>query len=132
MKIVLDTNVLISAIFWGGKPIRIFDLITENKVSLYATAEIMREYFRVIEKIGKNQDSFVNSWKMKLMDIVKIVETTICVKDCRDPKDNMFLECALATYSQIIVSGDKDLLTLHPYRGIEILKINEFLKRFDK
>jgi uncharacterized protein len=127
VKIVLDTNVLISAIFWGGKPMEIFTHLLDERISAYATTEIMKEYFRLIEKIGKGKDGFINTWKMKLLDIINIIESTISVSDCRDPKDNMFLECAIVAQAKIIVSGDNDLLTLHPYRGIEILNVNEFL-----
>lgn len=77
MKIVLDTNVLISGVFWGGNPKKIIALSISGEVDLYATEEIMREYFRIIEKISKK---------------------------------------------------DEDLLVLNPFRGVDILKPNEFLK----
>ncbi len=128
MKVVLDTNVLISAIFWGGKPIELFEHAINERISFYATTDIMHEYFRLIEKIGKGKEGHINAWKMKLMDIVNIVETNVEITDCRDPKDNMFLECAVSAGAKVIVSGDNDLLVLNPFRGISILKVNEFLK----
>jgi len=62
MKVILDTNVLISAIFWGGRPIKILESILDQNVSLYASTEIMKEYFRIIEKIANGKDVFINTW----------------------------------------------------------------------
>lgn len=58
------------------------------------------------------------------------VEPQIAVADCRDPKDNKVLELALAAGAAVIVSSDQDLLTLHPWRGIEVLTPADFCARF--
>ncbi len=58
------------------------------------------------------------------------VETKETVQDCRDRKDNLYLELALATGATAIVSGDEDLLVLNPWRGVEVLRPAEFLNRF--
>jgi putative PIN family toxin of toxin-antitoxin system len=60
-------------------------------------------------------------------ETITITET---ITDCRDAKDNKFLEVAVSGQANVIISGDKDLLELHPYRGIEILTPREFLARF--
>ena len=54
-------------------------------------------------------------------------EPTVRVVDCRDPKDDKYLELALAAGAEIIVSGDEDLLVLHPWRGVRILRPAEYL-----
>ncbi len=51
------------------------------------------------------------------------------VTDCRDPKDNMFLDIALTCNALYLVSGDKDLIALNPYKGVEIITATEFLER---
>ncbi len=56
----------------------------------------------------------------------------IKIHDCRDPKDNKFLELALISNASCIVSGDQDLLILHPFRNIPILKASDFMKKFHK
>lgn len=61
---------------------------------------------------------------------VSLVEITIASTDCRDPKDNKFLSLALSGHADIIVSGDSDLLVLHPYNGIQILGVREFVERY--
>ena len=58
---------------------------------------------------------------------VIFIEPTEIITDCRDPKDNKFLELAVASDAQFIVTGDIDLLVLNPYRGITILKSGDFL-----
>ncbi len=63
---------------------------------------------------------------MFLLDVFSLVEPTEKIKECRDPKDNMFLECAIAADSSIIISGDKNLLSMNPFRNIEILNVNNF------
>ena len=63
----------------------------------------------------------------KLANFSKISET---IMGCRDPKDNKFLELAVAANASCIITGDKDLLILHPFRGISILNATDFLKEF--
>ena len=58
----------------------------------------------------------------------EIVQPTQKVEDCRDPKDNFILECALEAQPDYIVTGDSDLLVLHPYKGIKIITPTKFLK----
>ena len=55
------------------------------------------------------------------------VEPAIAVRDCRDGKDNRYLELALAAAADVIVSGDEDLLVLHPWRGVRVLRPATFL-----
>jgi len=128
MKIVLDTNVLVSGIFWGGVPEKILELAINGEVEIYATEEILNEYFRIIEKIGKKDKDLCSQWKMLLVQIVKIVEPTKKIKICRDPKDDMFLECAVSSKSKCIVSGDDDLLSLKEMDGIQIITAKKYLE----
>lgn len=64
------------------------------------------------------------------IDRTVIIDTVEQILDCRDPKDNKFLELAVSGKADCIVSGDDDLLILNLFRGIEILSPDEFLKRF--
>ena len=57
---------------------------------------------------------------------------TVRVADCRDPKDDKYLELALAAGAEVIVSSDEDLLVLHPWRGVRILRPAEYLERIDQ
>ena len=59
----------------------------------------------------------------------KVIEVTSTINVCRDPKDNLFLNLAIDGKASIIVTGDKDLLCLHPFRGVQIILPAEYLKR---
>jgi len=67
---------------------------------------------------------------MRLMDITNIIEPGVSVTDCKDPKDNMFLECAISADAKVIVRGDNHLLELHPYHGIEILNVADYIRKY--
>jgi hypothetical protein len=65
-----------------------------------------------------------------LVRIEEFIEPKIEITECRDPKDNKFLELALAGNADCIVTGDKDLLVLNPFRGIKIISPSDFLIQF--
>ena len=66
-----------------------------------------------------------------LVRIGEFIEPKIEITECRDPKDNKFLELAVAGKADCIVTGDKDLLELHPFRNIRIITPKEFLTQFN-
>ena len=112
MKVVIDTNVLVSGIFWDGKPEQLLRKMIDNEIEVYASFKILNEYIRVIERIAKNNDKIVESWKNLFIDLLNLIEVPIKVDVCRDSKDNMFLECAIASDSEYLISGDNDLLII--------------------
>lgn len=128
MKIVIDTNVLVSGLIWGGRPGKIVELVVTQNFEAYASEKMMHEYFRILERLTRNNTPIINQWKMFLLDAMTIIETEEFISECRDPKDNMFLECAIASDAKIIISGDSDLLSMNPFRAIEIINVNDFLK----
>ena len=80
-------------------------------------------------------DSYVASDKRlaiieDLKDIIKIVPVTAHIEACRDPKDNKYLELAVSASAACIITGDKDLLILHPFQNIPILTAADFLNSF--
>lgn len=129
MKVVLDTNVLVSGIFWGGVPEKILEQAMCENVHLYATEEIIAEYFRIIDKIGKKDKELTSQWKMLLIKTIKIIRTEIKIETCRDPKDNMFLECAVASKAKYIISGDDDLLSMKTIEKTTIITAKEFINK---
>jgi putative PIN family toxin of toxin-antitoxin system len=129
VRIVLDTNVFISAVFFGGPPYRILDAWRDGRVSLVLSAEIFEEYRRVGEELGKRFEGVDAAPFLRLVarhaEFVKAEELTAPV--CRDPDDDKFLGCACAAGVQAIVSGDKDLLSLSEFRSIRILSPRQFV-----
>ena len=129
MKVVLDTNVLVSGIFWGGLPEKILLMAIEDKIDVYATEEILSEYFRIIDKIGKKDKELCSQWKMLLVQLVKIVEPIKKIKICRDPKDDMFLECAVSCGAKYLISGDDDLLSIKEINKTQIITTKDYLNK---
>ena len=127
MRIVLDTNVLISAVFFGGKPQKIIDAVMWEKLSAYATNEIITEYVEVVsEMIARKQGHLRHGLLNPFLAKLHIIDTYTQVSFCRDPDDDKFLSCAIDASVPYIVSGDKDLLTIEEYKDIKIVTAAEF------
>ena len=130
MNIVVDTNIIISGIFFGGNPKRIINAILDSKVNAYISKEILNEYFEIInEMIFSKGESIDLSFISLLIDRFNIIETTSKIDISRDPDDNKFIECAVDSNSIYIVSGDDDLLSIKNYHNIEIITAKEFCER---
>jgi hypothetical protein len=138
MKIVVDTNVLISATFWTGSSFSLLNLVESGQLTLVLSHAIIEEYQKVLlyseilEKI-KNKGLVIRNTVAKvisLAQIVKPVETLSVVQD--DPDDNKILECAKAGNVSFIISSDKHLLRLTNFDAIPIVTPEHFLKHLEK
>lgn len=133
MRVVIDTNVLIGAfLFRNSKSRRAYDLALERGkvlLSFPTFDELADVLYR--EKLDKY---IIDEERSRLIeDYVNIAELTLVntkLMDCRDPKDDKFLELAVDGKANCIVTGDKDLLVLNPYRGVLILTPEDFLLQF--
>jgi putative PIN family toxin of toxin-antitoxin system len=134
MKIVLDTNVLISAIFFSGVPYEILKAWQNGTIKIVISKEILTEYQRVAEELSCKFPSVNIDQILELITIhaemVDIQGYDISI--CEDTDDNMFISCALASNSQIIVSGDKHLLKVTGYQNIKVLKPRDFMDNYLK
>jgi putative PIN family toxin of toxin-antitoxin system len=131
VKVVLDTNVFISGVFFSGPPYQILSAWRDGKIQLIISQEILSEYRRVGEVFA---DKFPSIDLQPILDLVTIEAELYDTKDfsepvCSDPDDDKFLACAIASGSRIIVSGDKHLIKVSGFKGIEVLKPSEFVKR---
>lgn len=88
------------------------------------------EYFRTIHKLAVKVDrpDLFTSWSLMLTTKITLVAVNKTFKLCRDPKDDMFIDCAVSGKARYIVSGDRDLLVLEKTMGVEIVAPNTFLK----
>ena len=130
MKVILDTNIFVSALFWGGKPQEVVKACLDDKYELITSTEILNEYFKVTEILVKKYtpkedvhnllDYIVRN--STLVDPVKSGPITA------DPKDDMFFEAAISSGAMLIVSGDKHLLDKDTYMGISVLTAAGFLQ----
>lgn len=132
-RFVLDTNTLISAfIFRNSVPYKAVQKalkMGEVLLSLATLEELQSVLFR--SKFDKYVS--VETRRQLISDFIstaELVEITEKVIACRDPKDDKFLSLAVSGGATVIVSGDKDLLVLHPFRGIDIVKAADFLEEF--
>ena len=128
-KVVLDTNVTISALFWEGNPRKIYDLVRDGKLNMLLSDDMEKEIIRVLgyEKFGLSPQEIL-PFLRNLRTHARHVETKSKIFVVIDePTDNIFLECALDGSADFIISGDKHLLAIKVYKGVEIMRAGEFL-----
>ena len=131
MKIVIDTNVLISGVFFGGAPRRVLDAVIDSKVSAFASPQIVEEYQEIVEEmINRKQGHMNRNLLDPLLQRVTIILPVKKAAVCRDPDDNKFLDCARDSRALYIVRGDKDLLVLEHYGNTDIITAKEFCERY--
>lgn len=129
-KYVFDANVLISAfLFRNSRPAQALEL-AQNIGTILLSDEVSTEVEDVLYR--PKFDRYLNLTKRQtvLEELVEnslFIEPTEEINECRDPKDNKYLELAVAGQAECIVTGDNDLLVLHPFRGINILTVQDFL-----
>jgi len=130
LRFVLDTNVVVSAALLAGSiPRQAFDNALE-KGRVLISVPVLLELAEVLSRKKLNKYLLEEERMRFLVALLKeaeLVEVTEAVTDCRDAKDNKFLELAVSGEADYIVSGDQDLLVLNPFRGIPILTPREFL-----
>jgi putative PIN family toxin of toxin-antitoxin system len=128
MRIVIDTNVIASAVFFGGRPKELLELLLNGRLEAFASTEIVVEYKETLEELCARYPN--RPEKLPLIAIVsamKIIEPSSRIAVCRDPDDDKFIECADDAKCVYIVSGDKDLLSLKKYKDIEIVTVADFM-----
>ena len=129
-RVVLDCNVLVSALIRGDSaPGLAFDKAREHCRLVTSDAcllEVQRTFSKPkLERYFSREESDLFLEVFRLSAMVVVPERHIQI--CRDPKDDKYLEVAVAAQADCIISGDPDLLTLHPFEGIPILNPREFL-----
>jgi putative PIN family toxin of toxin-antitoxin system len=130
-RLILGTNGIISGVLFKGEAIRSLLLYAFNEYPLVfsqatwdALASVFqRDAFEKIMPLGARLRVLA-----ELASKVEVVESTSIVTDCRDPKDNKFLSLALDANAIAIVTGDDDLKVLHPYKGIAIQSLADFMR----
>jgi len=134
-KVVLDTNVTISALFWEGNPRKVYDLVRHGELVMLLSDDMEKEFIRVLGygKFGLSPQEimpFLRNLRTHAQHVDTKSKISIVIAD---PADNIFLECALDGGANFIISGDKHLLDIEVYKGIEIVRAREFLgKERDK
>ena len=132
-RFVFDTNTIVSALLLpDSKPRQALDRAHDRGKILLS----MPALWELNQVIMRNKfDKYLSEERRKeflaaLVKQAELLEVTEEIRDCRDAKDNKFLEFAVCGGADCIISGDGDLLVLHPFRGIRILQAADFLKQF--
>lgn len=132
-RVVIDTNIYISAIFWNGKPREVIDLGRDGKITIFTSLDIENEIVGKLKTTFKLAEEDVNQILLDFSTFtlpIRINKQLIVVRD--DPDDNKFIECAVECRANYIISGDRHLLNLKEYEGIKLIKSSEFLKVYYK
>lgn len=135
MRVVLDTNVVASALLWGGTPERLIQAADEEGLELFTSEALIAELAGILERAKfATRLAQLNSSPAEVVaryrEIAESVEAApIEEARLRDPDDAAVLACALAAQADAIVSGDDDLLSLGTFRGIPVLSPAQLLQR---
>ena len=137
-RLVLDTNVWVSAVIWKGSPARIIKAAQEKKVCIITSEEIVNEISRTLayprlkriyEDAGVSQQQLISA----ILQVANLVEVNSKIHVIRDdPADNKCLECAMDGKADFIVSGDNHLLKKGCYNRTRIVSVRQMLEIIEK
>jgi putative PIN family toxin of toxin-antitoxin system len=130
IRVVLDTNVLVSALLFTGPPSHLVSLWRERRIVLLLSKDVFIEYLRVLaypkfKLSGEEIKALVEEYALPFAEMVTVAEVPEVLRE--DPADDKFLALAAAGRARYIVSGDKHLLALREYRRVKIVTPREFL-----
>lgn len=133
MRVVLDTNAVVSALLFAGVSSKLVPLWQSRAIVALVSRGILEEYLRVLSypkfKLSEAEiKDLVQEEVLPFVDVVIPRRRLSVVK--RDPSDDQFIECAVAGKARVIISGDKDLLSIGSYRKILIQTLAQFLPGF--
>ena len=136
MNIVLDTNTVVSGLFWKGASRQILDLARSGTFTLFTSPDLLSELADVLgrEKFSERLALAGTSVEELVFGYASLAKTVrpkkIAVVIKADPDDDKVLACAKAAKAEIIASGDSHLLNLKEYEGIRIMTVNQLLEQY--
>jgi putative PIN family toxin of toxin-antitoxin system len=133
-RVVLDTNVLVSALLFKGVLSRLGELWRKGRIIPVISKETFAELTTVLQypKFSLSKNEIKSVIEHEILPYFEIVEVAKAVKGvCRDPGDDKFISCALSASADCIVGGDKDFCDLRQYKTVKIMNAPDFLKKLD-
>lgn len=132
MRVILDTNVFISGVFFAGSPYCILKGWRDGKVQLVISHEILEEYQRVGDTLA---EQFPGVELQPMLELVTMnaeffSDQVIVEPVCEDPDDDKFIACGLVSGCKVILSGDKHLLKVSGFGGIKVLRPRAFIDQY--
>ncbi len=131
IKVVLDTNVLVSALIFGGRISALREAWRAGRIKPALSRETFQEFANALaypkfSLIPDEIDALIKDEILPHFDVVEIIERVSGI--CRDPDDDIFISCALNADAGYIVTGDRALINVGQYRGIRIISPADFIK----
>lgn len=136
MIVVLDTNIWVSAIIWGGIPDEIISLQEQRKIEIASSRKLLSELENTFNK--KKIQTKLEALQLTTSSAISLVYESVniypieelIVPELRDPDDTIVLATAIAANAEVIITGDRDLLILQEYQNIQIMTATDFLERY--
>ena len=136
IRIVLDTNIIISAFGWSGNEYNILKKVMNKELLLVLSPEILDEYKRILllQRLEFQEDE-VEEFISALLEVAELIypiynkQSSIAIRDKDDIK---FIICAIESKADYIITGDNDLLVIDKYNSIQIISSKNFLETLEK
>jgi putative PIN family toxin of toxin-antitoxin system len=135
VRIVIDTNVLISAIFWTGKPKQLLNHARRQKITFVTSYQLLDELRQILIRQDKPfhlQDNEADRVVEALRGFAEVVESHSEITVCHDEMDNRVIACAIDGKAEYIITGDLHLLGLGSYKSVKIMTVADFLSHFER
>jgi putative PIN family toxin of toxin-antitoxin system len=135
MRAVIDTNVLLSALLWGGTPRALLEHVRNGTLTFISSPALLAELSRVMERpkfdvILLRSNTSRAQTLAEVRQLAEVIDPHSLARPvCRDPDDDAVLALALAAQADIVISGDDDLLSLDTFEGVPILTPAQALQR---
>jgi uncharacterized protein len=129
-RVVLDTNVLVSALLFRGPVSKFVDLWKTGRIKPVVSLATFQEFKRVLTypKFALTPDEILFLLEEGVLPYFEVINVQQEVQGiCRDPRDHIFLSCALAAGADFLITGDEDLLTLKKFQRTRILTPSDFM-----
>jgi putative PIN family toxin of toxin-antitoxin system len=137
IRAVLDTNVVVSGLLWHGTPHALLDRVREGELTFISSPALLAELAEVLarpqfETILARSNTSCERSLAEVRELTEVIEPPPLAEPvCRDPDDDAVLALGVAAHVDVIVSGDRDLLDLKSFQGIDILTPAEALRRVE-
>jgi putative PIN family toxin of toxin-antitoxin system len=129
-RFVFDANVIVSAFLFKNSPPRLALETAKNQGIIILSETVIDELSNVLSR-SKFDRYLAKSIRQELLETLVeaslLVQPSESIDECRDPKDNKYLELAISGHAESLITGDEDLLVLNPFRNIKIITVLEFL-----
>jgi putative PIN family toxin of toxin-antitoxin system len=134
IRIVIDTNVLISALLFGGMPGKLIELWKNRRIQPLVSKQVIDEYLKVLSypkfNLSEKEINYLLYREiLPFFEVVSVKHKPPVIK--ADPSDDIFIQCAQSGKARLIISGDQHLLSLKAYKEIKILSPSQFLEEYN-